>query len=100
MSLHRRSPRPLLTALEPLTRTWEPDTLLSEVQRWWPEAVGPGIAAETAPAAERAGVLTISCSSSVWAHELDLMAPMILAALNSRLQRGAVTRLRCVATGR
>jgi predicted nucleic acid-binding Zn ribbon protein len=96
MTLHRRSPRPLLSALEPLRDAWTPDTLLSEIQRWWPELVGPAIAAEAVPTAERAGVLTVNCSGAVWAQELDLMGPMIVARLNTRLQRGQVTRLRCM----
>jgi hypothetical protein len=41
-------------------------------------------------------VLTISCSASVWAQELDLMAPAILERLNASLQRGRIQRLRCV----
>ncbi len=56
------------------------------------------IAAEARPVAERGGVLTVSCAASVWAQELDLMAPAILERLNSALGRGAIARLRCVAT--
>ena len=96
MSLHRRSPRRLLAALEPLRDSWAPDTLLAEIQRAWSAAVGPAIAAEATPQGERAGVLTVSCSAAVWAQELDLMGPTILAQLNPHLQRGEVTRLRCL----
>lgn len=99
MSLHRRSPRSLLDALEPLREAWAPDTLLSEIQRWWPEVVGPAIAGEATPAAERAGVLTVSCSGAVWAQELDLMGPTIVGPLNAKLQRGQITRLRCLSAG-
>jgi predicted nucleic acid-binding Zn ribbon protein len=74
-----------------------PQTVLAEAQRAWPEAVGPAIAGEARPTGERGGVLTISCSASVWAQELDLMAPAILEQLNARLRSGSVTRLRCVA---
>jgi predicted nucleic acid-binding Zn ribbon protein len=77
-----------------------PQTLLAEVQRAWPEVVGPSIAAEAEPTAERGGVLTISCSASVWAQELDLMSVAILERLNAALASGAVSRLRCVAGGR
>jgi predicted nucleic acid-binding Zn ribbon protein len=68
------------------------------VQRAWPQVVGAAIANEARPVGERAGVLTISCAASVWAQELDLMAPQILERLNGTLQRGRVQRLRCVAT--
>jgi predicted nucleic acid-binding Zn ribbon protein len=47
--------------------------------------------------AERAGVLTVSCESSVWAQELDLMGVAIVARLNERLSGGRITRLRCIA---
>lgn len=98
MSLRRTSPRPLAIALDPLRSTWAPATLLAEVQDVWPDVVGAAIAAEARPDRERSGILTISCSASVWAHELDLMAPQILERLNRRLDRGRVTRLKCVAT--
>jgi len=42
-------------------------------------------------------MLTVACSASVWAQELDLMAPSILPRLNARLRAGEITRLRCVA---
>jgi predicted nucleic acid-binding Zn ribbon protein len=74
-----------------------PDTLLAEVQRAWPAVVGAAIAEQASPTAQRGGVLTISCSASVWAQELDLMSPQILARLNEALARGSVERLRCVA---
>jgi predicted nucleic acid-binding Zn ribbon protein len=74
-----------------------PQTLLAEVQRIWPAAVGTGIAAEAQPTSERGGVLLVSCSASVWAQELDLMAPMILERLNQALGAERLERLRCVA---
>ncbi len=100
MSNWRRSPRPLGLALDGMRDELAPDTLLAEIQRIWPGAVGAAIAAEAAPTAERAGVLTISCSASVWAQELDLMGPVIVERLNGSLERGSVTRLRCVALPR
>jgi predicted nucleic acid-binding Zn ribbon protein len=94
---YRRSPRSLAPALETLRDAVAPATLLAEIQRAWPEAVGPAIAAEAVPTGERAGVLTVSCSASVWAQELDLMGPAILARLNELLDGATVQRLRCVA---
>ncbi len=76
-----------------------PETLLAEVQRAWPGTVGEAIAAEAQPTGERAGMVTISCSASVWAQELDLMAPQIITRLNLGLARGSVHRLRCIAVG-
>lgn len=92
----RRSPRPIGFALERAREQWEPETLLAEVQRVWGDAVGPAISTEARPASVRAGVLTVSCSASVWAQELDLMAEAILGPLNTRLRSGRIDRLRCV----
>jgi predicted nucleic acid-binding Zn ribbon protein len=44
-------------------------------------------------------VITVSCEASVWAQELDLMGPQLVASLNARLGGEAVRRLRCVAVG-
>ena len=100
MTSYRRSPRPLSIALDQIRDELEPDSLLAEVQRVWQGAVGMAIAGEAQPSAERGGVVTVSCSASVWAQELDLMAPAILERLNSALRSGRVSRLRCVALPR
>lgn len=99
MSPHRRGPRQLAGAFESLTRELAPQTLLAAVQRAWPDTVGPLIAEQAQPTAERRGVVTVSCSASVWAQELDLMAPQIIPRLNAALERGQLQRLRCVAVG-
>ena len=96
MSPWRRSPRQVGLAVEQIRDQLAPETLLAEVQRVWPEAVGAAIAAEAQPTTERGGVLTISCSAAVWAQELDLMAPVIIERLNEVLVRGRIGGLRCV----
>jgi predicted nucleic acid-binding Zn ribbon protein len=80
-----------------LQKALAPATVLARVQALWPEAVGTVIAAEAVPSAERSGVLTVTCSASVWAQELDLMGPAILERLNARLEGRPLTRLRCIA---
>lgn len=97
---HRRSPRSMAAALSALSDELAPQTVLAEIQRVWPSVVGPAIAAQALPTAERAGVVTISCAASVWAQELDLMAPQIITRLNAVVDGGQIARLRCVATGR
>jgi predicted nucleic acid-binding Zn ribbon protein len=87
-------------ALGALADDLAPQTLLGEIQRIWPSLVGPSIAAQAQPTAERGGVVTVSCAASVWAQELDLMAPQIIGRLNKALPSGGVARLRCVAVGR
>jgi predicted nucleic acid-binding Zn ribbon protein len=97
MTSYRRSPRRAGLALDHIREELAPDTLLADVQRAWREAVGAAIALEAQPTRERGGVVTVSCSASVWAQELDLMAPAIVERLNQRLRAGRVSRLRCVA---
>jgi predicted nucleic acid-binding Zn ribbon protein len=97
MSPYRRSPRRLVTALDRIRDDLAPESLLAEVQRVWRDAVGAAIALEARPTGERGGVVTVSCSASVWAQELDLMAPEIIGQLNRLLASGQVSRLRCVA---
>jgi predicted nucleic acid-binding Zn ribbon protein len=98
--VRRRAPRPLGTALGRLQASLAPPTLLAEVQRVWPAVVGELIAAEAAPVSERAGTLTVACRAAVWAQELDLMAPMVVARVNAAIGREAVRGLRCVTGSR
>jgi predicted nucleic acid-binding Zn ribbon protein len=93
----RKAPRPASTAMDALTARLMPATVLGDVQRVWGDAVGPAIAAEATPTAERAGTLVVTCSSSVWAQELTLMGPDLVASLNAAIGRPAVQALRCQA---
>lgn len=97
MTRFNRSPRLLSGSLDTLAKQLAPDTVLAEIQRAWPDAVGAAIAQRAKPVAERAGVLTVSCESSVWAQELDLMSQSILERINGVLRGADITRLRCVA---
>jgi predicted nucleic acid-binding Zn ribbon protein len=63
----------------------EPATLLARVQTAWPAAVGEAVAAETEPAHEREGVVTVRCTSSLWASELELMRADLASSLNAEL---------------
>ena len=94
----RRAPRPVAFALEQLTETLAPATPLAAVQRVWAQVVGAGVAAEASPTGLRAGVLTVACRASVWAQELELMGPELVARLNAELGSDELVRLRCKAT--
>jgi predicted nucleic acid-binding Zn ribbon protein len=99
VTYYRSAPRSLQHALGDLSDELAPATLLGDVQRVWSATVGPSIAAQAQPTADRGGVVTISCAASVWAQELDLMAPQIIQRLNAALGERSVQRLRCVAVG-
>ena len=89
---------PVAGAVEALAARLEPLTPLASIQRAWPEAVGPAVAAECEPVAERAGAVTVACRSAVWAQELTLMGPDLVARLNAVLGSSRVVELRCRAT--
>ena len=92
--MRRRGPRPLAHALGRLTTELAPATLLAEVQRAWPAAAGEAFAAQGTPDGERAGVVTVACTSAVWAQELDLLSERVVERLNEQLGRPAVRGLR------
>jgi predicted nucleic acid-binding Zn ribbon protein len=92
--VRRAAPRPVGAALEGLTAALTPATLLAEIQRVWPDAAGEAFAAASEPVSERDGVVVVSCTSSVWAQELDLLSERVVARLNDALGRPAVRRLR------
>lgn len=83
--MRRHSPRPISAALCHLGDRLAPRTALSGAQAAWEQAVGAQIAAHCAPAFERSGTLTVDCESAVWAAELQMQGPEILAALNAAL---------------
>jgi predicted nucleic acid-binding Zn ribbon protein len=95
--MRRREPRPLGPAIAALADRLAPQTLLADVQRVWAQAVGDIVAAQAEPTGERDGVLVVTCSSAVWAQELDLMAPDLIARLNGLLDGGEVRAMRCQA---
>jgi len=90
----RRAPRPASTALRAALDRAAPKTPLAALQGAWAEVVGEQIAAVTSPVSERNGEVTVSCSDSVWAQELDLMQEQLLGRLRDRLGERTPTSLR------
>jgi predicted nucleic acid-binding Zn ribbon protein len=58
----------------------------------WPQLVGDEVALHCAPRRydEEARVLTVECDSTVWATQLRLLAPTLVARLNEDLGHGTV----------
>jgi predicted nucleic acid-binding Zn ribbon protein len=90
----RRAPEPFSDILRDAISKAAPDTLLARVQALWPEMAGAAIAAESAPASEREGIVTVECSGSVWAQELTLLEADLRGRLNARLEGFQVRSLR------
>ena len=78
-----RPPRSLAEVLPGLRERLAPASLLADVQARWPVVAGEDIAREAEPVSERAGVVTVRCSSAVWAAELSMMAARLVQALNA-----------------
>ena len=99
--MRRTAPRRLGLALAEVSSRLAPATTLAQVQARWSDTVGAAIAAEAEPVSERDGLVTVACRSAVWAQELDLLAPELVARLNASLAGngrtgGAVRGLRAV----
>ena len=96
-----KRPRPLADVLPALRQRLVPATSLADVQTRWADAAGERIAREAQPVSERGGVVTVRCSSGVWAAELSLMAPQLVERLNASRPEGApaLTELRFKAGG-
>ncbi|HVP02865.1 MAG TPA: DUF721 domain-containing protein [Solirubrobacteraceae bacterium] len=94
MSAPRRL-HPAGPAISALAERLAPPTTLGAVQRVWAQAAGPAIAVEATPTGEAAGVLTVTCSSAVWAQELDLMGTVLIERLNAALGAERICALRC-----
>jgi predicted nucleic acid-binding Zn ribbon protein len=96
--MRRLAPRPLRAALAGALPAARPAGLLAAVQSAWPEVAGATVARAAEPVSERDGVVTVACESSVWAHELELLAGDLTGRLNARLEGVAapakVARLR------
>jgi predicted nucleic acid-binding Zn ribbon protein len=94
--VRRPAPRPLSKALDSVLPDVAPATLLAQVQAAWKEVAGERLAAAAAPVSERDGVVTVACESGMWAQELDLLAPDLLARVEAALGARSVTKLRFV----
>jgi predicted nucleic acid-binding Zn ribbon protein len=97
--VRRRAPRPIANALAAFTAAIEPATTLAVAQAAWTPTVGDAIAAHCSPVAERAGVLEVVCDESVWAAELELLGPDLVARLSALPGLAEIAALRC-RTGR
>lgn len=93
--MKRLAPRPAALAIDALSDSLAPQTPISSVQRAWPDIAGELIAAQCTPTSERGGVVTVTCSSAVWAQELDLLSGELIERLNTVLEGQVVTALRC-----
>ncbi|MEV4915306.1 DciA family protein [Streptomyces tirandamycinicus] len=100
-----RDPLPLGAAINRLIteRGWETPAAVGGVMGRWPQIVGEDLAKHCVPLRydedpdER--VLTVQCDSTVWATQLRLLAPRLVARLNEDLGQGTVRVIRVLGPG-
>lgn len=92
--MRRRDPFPLADAIDDLVRGAQPNTPLAAVQRAWTDAVGETIAGWAVPAGERDGVLTVHCTDSVTAHQLNSMQLEIVEKLRKSAPKVRISEIR------
>ena len=95
---HRRVPSKVSSPMEALAQRLQPASLLADVQRVWVDVVGPGMAAQGEPTSARQGTVTVTCKSSLWAQEIQLRGPEIVAGLNAALGQEVVVAVRATGT--
>jgi predicted nucleic acid-binding Zn ribbon protein len=72
-----------------------PATTLARVQAVWELAAGTAVAGHGTPVSERDGVLSVACREAVWAAEIDLMGPELVAAINAAVGEEVLRALTC-----
>lgn len=90
-----RDPQPLGRALGRVIeeRGWQREVNLRHLLDRWDALVGPTNAAHSHPEAYKDTVLTVRCDATVWATQLRMLAPSLVAELNRQLGQGTVTRI-------
>ncbi|MGO4957821.1 DUF721 domain-containing protein [Luteococcus sp. Sow4_B9] len=90
-----RDPQPLGAALGRVIeeRGWQREVSLRHLLDRWDGLVGPTNAAHSTPESYKDTVLTVRCDATVWATQLRMLAPSLVAELNRQLGQGTVTRI-------
>ncbi|HEY7134845.1 MAG TPA: DUF721 domain-containing protein [Acidimicrobiia bacterium] len=71
-------------------------SIVTSVERVWPELVGDAIAAHSRPQSVRRRVLTVAVDSAPWATQLRYLESEIVARLGASLGVDVVTGVRVV----
>lgn len=95
MNSRRRALRPAGPSIKGFAESLAPAGTLASVQAVWIEVAGPTISEQARPTGEAGGVLTVTCSSAVWAQELELMSASLIERLNGALGEPRIESLRC-----
>lgn len=91
----RDDPEPLAQFLGKLIadQGWEADLSAQQVFTDWPSIVGAEVAQHCTIVGYVDGELEVEASSTAWATQIRLLAPRIVAKLNTQLGQGSVVRI-------
>lgn len=91
-----KRPEPIARTLKFALRGLDMDQRLAESRAMalWPEIVGEVTAGKTRALHVNRGTLVIQVTSSVWANQLNLMKPTLLASIASKVGAGVIKDLR------
>ncbi|WP_375431316.1 DUF721 domain-containing protein [uncultured Friedmanniella sp.] len=90
-----RDPQLLSAAMERLvdSKGWTTQLDVRSILARWATLVGPVNAAHSHPESYTDTVLTVRADTTAWATQLRLLAPRLVATLNTALGDGTVTRV-------
>ncbi len=90
-----RDPQLLSTAMERLvdSKGWTAQVDVRSMLARWSSLVGPVNAAHSHPVSYTDAVLTVRADSTAWATQLRLLAPRLVATINTALGDGTVSRV-------
>lgn len=90
-----RDPQTLAASLDRLLaeRGWETDAAVGGALGRWGAIVGPDVAAHSSPVSCADGELVVVASSTAWATQLRLLAPVLVRRLAEELGPGTVSRI-------
>jgi len=91
----RAEPKELKDLVQKVYPSKEPDDVKAiRAFGFWDKAVPASVAANARPVAFVRGTLIVHAATTVWAQEIDLLAPQLLASLKKLAPRSGVRRLK------
>lgn len=91
-----RDPEPIGAVVDRLIvdQGWQDRSAVAVLMSDWAQIVGGDIAAHVAPASFDDGELVLQAESTAWATQMRLLLPQVQRAVDDRVGRGVVRRIR------
>ena len=91
-----RDPEPIGAVVDRLIvdQGWQDRSAVAVLMGEWAQIVGDDVAAHVAPASFDDGELVLQAESTAWATQMRLLLPQVHRAVDERVGRGVVRRIR------